>query len=471
MKKMNLVIIKSKIKLKGNKIMKKILIIFILLFDICSYAQNTAEELNVDLEGKLQAYKFVYQEHKKTFMPVTITKYSKNLYLIANYTDVFLLNINNANVYKFKIINNVHKFLFENKKKDVSKFIFNPTGLFYSPINKKLYVANYKGNNILIFDVNITNKTLLYKGEIKTKHTIGPENIYVTKDGKFLATACYDGGAITFFKLLLPTKKYKEIWTTKISQAHGVCILGNKVYATGLTKRKIYILDKQTGKIEKSIGNIDSNPKNNGFLWPTCVYPLNKTHIVVSDAHTGYIYILNKDTLEIEKYFGGNGPTYKYLHMPYAILIDGKKYFILSTFQDRIILGNIKSWNAKKSFVFKGRTWKNVKDKQIKSLIKQYDIYIYKKGPKINIFNHKYMLGFGHLYSFKNEFPVLRLPNIGTLNNDSGYFYFTDSININKYYNIIFSPESEAAFSLVNLKGINYMIPFELDSSRYDKRF
>jgi len=447
--------------------MKKIIVTLvtfislILLFDICSWAQNNAKKINPNLIGKLIDYNFHYPDDYESFRPVTITKYNDELYLTANYTDVFLLNTSTGDVYKFIAQSDKKK-----KVLDESKLTFVPTGLFYSKANKKLYIANYKGNNILIFNVDIKNKTLLYAGEIKTKHTIGPENVYVTSNGKVLAAACYDGSAVTLFKLLSPTK-YKEVWSTKIGQAHGVSILDNKVYATGLTKRKIYMLNMQTGKIEKSIGNIDSNPKNDGFLWPTCVYPLNKTHIVVSDAHTGYIYILNKDTLEIEKYFGGNGPTYKYLHMPYAILIDGNRYLIASSFQLRIILGNIKTWNAKKSFVYHGKYWRNTDPKKVYNLIEQYSIYNYKKGPKINILGHKYTLGFGHLYPVKNDFPILRLPNIKTLNNDSSYFYFTDSIYIDKNYRIIFSQKNRVLLSLVENGGIYYLVPSKLDSIDY----
>lgn len=105
-------------------------------------------------------------------------------------------------------------------------------------------------------------------------------------------------------------------------------------------------------RIVDSIGNIDSNPSNNGFLWPTSINGLDENRLVVSDAHTGYIYILNKNNLKIESYFGGNSLSYKYLHMPYTVIVNDNKYYITSTFQDRIIVGNIKNWNAEEVLYF-----------------------------------------------------------------------------------------------------------------------
>jgi hypothetical protein len=154
--------------------------------------------------------------------------------------------------------------------------------------------------------------------------------------------------------------------------------------------------------------------------------------------------------------------------MPYSISISDGKYLITSTFQDRIIKGNINNFKANKSFVFKGKDWKKLQNQKVKSFIKEYDTYNYKKGSIINIFDHNYTLGFGHLYSVKNDFPVLRFPDIGTLNNDSAYFYFTDSIEVKKNH-ILFSPQSQAAVFLINSKKINYIIPFELDSTDYWK--
>lgn len=446
--------------------MKRILILFLFVVSVLSAGEN----LKVDLQGKLVNYKFNYKENS-SFMPVSITPYNDKYHLVANYTNVFLLNIENGDVYKFNLINDVYKFISENnsdsKILDVSNLTFVPTGLFYSSKYEKLYIANYKGNNILIFDVDINTKNLIYQGEIKTSNTIGPENVYVTDDGKYLASANYDGSDVTLFELT-SFKQYKEIWSTEIGQAHGVTIKDSFVYATGLTERKVYKLDIRDGKIVDSIGNIDSNPSNNGFLWPTSINGLDENRLVVSDAHTGYIYILNKNNLKIESYFGGNSLSYKYLHMPYTVIVNDNKYYITSTFQDRIIVGNIKNWNAERSFVFSGRNWGIIKNQEIDSFIAKYDIYNYKNGPQIDFFTKRYTMGFGHIYPVDNDMPLMRLPDISTINNDSAYFYFTDLLAF-KDSHIVFSPQSQAALYIKNSKGINYLIPFKLDSTDYWK--
>lgn len=96
--------------------------------------------------------------------------------------------------------------------------------------------------------MQILIQKISYQGEIKTSNTIGPENVYVTDDGKYLASANYDGSDVTLFELT-SFKQYKEIWNaTEIGQAHGVTIKDSFVYATGLTERKVYKLDIRDGK-------------------------------------------------------------------------------------------------------------------------------------------------------------------------------------------------------------------------------
>ncbi|MGD9807401.1 MAG: beta-propeller fold lactonase family protein [Deferribacterales bacterium] len=453
--------------------MKKIFILFILFVVTSVFGQG----LDVNLKGELVNYNFHYKAGS-TIMPVSITPYADGYYLIANYTDVFLLNTDTGDMYKFDIIRNAdesknldsfHKYIrsASTNSNDLQSpnVLFMPTGLFYSRKYEKLYVANYKGDNILIFNVDLASKTLLYQGEIQTKNTKGPENVFVTNDGNYLACANYDGSSVSLFELST-YKKFKEIWSTDIGQAHGVTVQDGFVYATGLTKRKIYKLDIKNGKIVKSIGKIGSDPSENGFLWPTSINNLDDESLVVSDAHTGYIYILDKDSLHIKSYFGGNSLGYNYLHMPYCVVVDGERYLIASTFQDRIVEGSIKNWAAEKSFIFSGRKWASLDNKEINAYIDNYDVYIYKKGPKLKILGKEYTMGFGHLYPVDKDIPILRLPDTKSINNNAGYFYFTDLLKI-KNSNVLFSPQSKAALYIKEVKGVNYVFPFELDSTDY----
>lgn len=444
---------------------KKYLYVFVILCLTAVAFQSKVlfdKELKVDLTGKLLDFSFKYKENS-SLMPVSVTRIKNNFYAVANYTDVFLLNIENGEFFKCE----VEWFIGKTHASVTKKKLFMPTGLFYSEPNKKLYVANYKGNNILVFNVSVEEKKLFYVTEIKSNHTVGPENIYVSNDGLLLASANYDGGNVTLFKL--SENNYQELWHEKIEQAHGVSILGDYVYVTGLTRRKLYKLSLSGGKITKALGERDSNPENDGFLWPTSVYPLDKDRLVVSDAHTGYIYIVDAATLTITSYFGGNGPTYKYLHMPYSIFTDGQVFMIASTFQNRVLYGKVSSWDVQKSFVFKDRHWEEVRGKKVRSLIKQYDKYKYKRGPRVTLFGHDFYPGFGHLFPASRKYPRLRLPEAPSLTNDSGYLYFTDIVFVDENKWVLFSPESESALLFYSYLGVLYLIPFELDGSDYWK--
>ena len=73
-----------------------------------------------------------------------------------------------------------------------------PTGLKYLPKKKILYVANYLGQDVLIFKVSDDHKLKLVRRVIDSELK-GPENIDVTKDASYFAVADFDGGRVTLF--------------------------------------------------------------------------------------------------------------------------------------------------------------------------------------------------------------------------------------------------------------------------------
>src|SRR2546427_8727398 len=137
------------------------------------------------------------------------------------------------------------------------KYGWVPTGVYWHEGTQRLFVANYTANNLLILKYDPGTKTVSLDSVIASEHTRSPENIHVSDAGDYLVAANYDGDGIVAFKKD-PQGNWSEIWFTQIRNAHGVAIVKNKVFATGLEERKLYELDIGHGTVLRSIGDLRS---------------------------------------------------------------------------------------------------------------------------------------------------------------------------------------------------------------------
>jgi hypothetical protein len=245
--------------------------------------------------------------------PVSMTQIAANQFLIANYTNIYLLDLD-ANT--AKII------------KPVSlPPVWNPTAVYFSPYYDRAFIANYTGNDILI--AKIDGDRLTIEDHMQHPTTIGPEGVLVTPGGRYLVSSNYLGNSVSLFERVDASWQFR--WNTPLTAAHGATIVEDAVYAGG--ESLIAKFDLTTGKEKGRIAEVDGIPI--GFA--TCVnHDEQSGGIIVADTIGGRIYTLDRDLNPIAV-MGSNGPTLANLSMPYCAYRDRNTTWILSTFQERFI--------------------------------------------------------------------------------------------------------------------------------------
>lgn len=207
-----------------------------------------------------------------------------------------------------------------------------PTGLAYDASTRRLFIANYTSNNILVGRIDWAQKKIIIEEEFGHDVAISPENIAVDPDSDSVAVANYDGEEIQIWS------NRERLWTktcsVPVNLAHGVTFANSLVFATSLGNRELVKINPSSCQVISRIGQIGWG--NNQFLWPTHVKEWDDTHVAVSDAHTGKLTIHRQDDLRAVRSIGGNGPFA--LNMPYSFTraTDGE-IILLSIFGSKII--------------------------------------------------------------------------------------------------------------------------------------
>jgi len=388
---------------------------------------------------------------------VSIAKVKQNYYAVATYGTIILLNRQNK----------------EYCMVDMGTESQAPTGL-YSNGDGTLFVANYGYNNVLYGDINIESCKYNINKVYETKSLISPENVY--SNGKVLVAANYDGGSVTAIDI----SSGSELWSTRVANAHGVTIVGDKVYATGLRERKILEIDINNGNILRSYGTKGSDTAKGQFLWPTSIYPINNDNLVISDAHTGHISFFNIKNFNISKYTGGNGPTFKFFNYPYAAALIDNELFVLSAFKGNILVLDYNKMQVKEAWHFGKTKWKYALtvDESRYPMIKKWDEYIdmgSKENP-LQIGDKKYFLSYARLRPsssypnwiprlIKGKYPVLDLIEISTMFVGE-YMYFLQNINLQNQWNLIISSATQSAIAISQhlANEVPMVLPYALKS-------
>lgn len=376
---------------------------------------------------------------------VSIAKLSGDSYVIANYSNLLIFRRTRADVCTVGIENGefVSAYGKEQSAGVGSKRIYNPTGVVVSP-SGRVFVANYKGNNILELDVDVQGCSARLIGELASKNSLGPENVAISEDGDVLVSANYDAGTVTAFSL----RSGAELWSAQVPQAHGVAVSNGFVYATGLADRKIYEISLNAGKIARSVGGVGWNPMQNQFLWPTSVFVDSRGRLVVSDAHTGFVSRLNRKDFVVESFFGGNGPGERLFSYPYAAAVIGNEVVVLSFARTQVLFLDEATLQLKERFVGKGGGWVKGLDR-----VKPFGVgwvgYINESNHKIiKINGAKYKFGYGHLHPLSSG-ATLRVPEHTTALNPSGYLYFLDGVDSDRL-SVFFSSSSGSLIGIMH---------------------
>jgi DNA-binding beta-propeller fold protein YncE len=400
---------------------------------------------------------------------VSITPYESNQYFLADYGKVYFLDTEKDSFETFSVDKNN----FETK--------WVPTGVYYSPIHKKLYIANYGANNILETDINLEAKTLKIKQIIKSSQTISSENISMNKDHTLLASANYDGNVIEVFKK--QNDDWKQQCFASVPLAHGITFHKDYIFATSLQNREVLKISPQDCKIIHKAGKQSWKVEDPGFLWPTQVTSWSKNKIAISDAHTGRITILEDATLKPKGYFGGMGPTWAHFNMPYGFIKNTltNEFIVATAFPGRIHIGNSetgviekvyspdKNWSfvQESSLLFKELTQNSLFKKLSQNPLSNNDWATNYQAPenysKLKFLGQNFTLGYGRILNSNVHFipPLPRgQDNIYFTKGNSNYFYFMDFLKLHKG-DYFFSSQNRIGFFMA-YKNTLYIIPWTL---------
>ncbi|MGO4572726.1 hypothetical protein [Microvirga sp. 2TAF3] len=318
------------------------------LNDVIEETQNQSRELDLrlrtihsttrepDLRGSAE---FVSMQRipDEPFLPVSMTRIGPDEFLVVNYRDVYLFNISRREATLIQL--------------DMPVPVWSPTAVHYSAFYDRVFIANYTGKDVLIAEILRDAGKVTLKLTERLTHDEGiegPEGIQVSRGGRFMAVADYDGGALSVFERINDAWVYR--WKKPVESSHGVAIIGDHVYGSGKTIAKFHI---DTGEEVARVSKIGEQP----ILFASCISEDMKTgELIGSDTMAGRVFTLTKD-LELKESFGVNGPTHVNLSMPYCAYRDGDDIYVLSTYQDRIIkIGR----EGTHSFEFGGPRWEYV---------------------------------------------------------------------------------------------------------------
>ena len=297
-------------------------------------------------------------------------------------------------------------------KADFSIFTKEGKGCFYQPTGvavdaeNKVYIANYRGNNILQGRLDLEKMSIAFEREYRSKHSISPENVIIDSAQKRVYSANYDGGTITAFDAV----SGKELWAAPVPQAHGVTFDKDYVYAVGLDKRNIVKIDSKSGKIVLESGGLGWNPVKQQFMWPVTVDILNDDNLIVADAQNGFISLADKKTLQVSSFFGGNGLGSHYFNYPYTAKVLGDEVWISSAFRPEIVVLDRKTLKSIRRYFLRPTI---VRGEYKEPFGVGWDGYINKRpGDIIHLLGKKYQLGFAQIHHPEN---IFYLPFPGTL--------------------------------------------------------
>jgi len=248
--------------------------------------------------------------------PVSIAIESSNTVLLANYSQLVRVQLTNGHVAEIT-------------KPSSYAGIWMPTGIFVSK-SGNIYVANYKGRNLLIL-----NKDGELKNEIKNSSIIGPENVAVNDVESLIAIADYDAS-----KILLIKSAGDVVWEAELPAAHGVAFLpdGN-IVASSLRDGTVWVFDSRSGFPVFTFGG---NGRANGeFLYPTSIDVSPSGRVAIVDADLGQLKIIDGPIEENPKItaIGTPGGYEHQLNTPYGFSwVDDDTILVADTRKNRLAL-------------------------------------------------------------------------------------------------------------------------------------
>lgn len=372
----------------------------------------------------------------------------KDTIAIANYKNIILLNKSSKSLCKVKP---------EWRSEVAIEKTFTPTGLFFT--NNTLYVANHTGNNVLTGKVLTTNCTFTVESSIQDKSAKGPKNVFADKSGS-IYSANYDSDSIVAFD-----KKGNKLWSSEIPKPHGITADEHFVYVTSLANKNIQKLNKTTGEVILSQGKSGWDMQNGEYLWPASITNIGEGKLLVSDAHSGMIGLLNSSILSPLKTFGGLGPGLNYFSYPYsAVANQFDEILVTSSMRASIYIYNLHTLQLKEIIAPVEQGWDSSEIYKNQKFGKGWTNYQNTAASPQDFFGKRTVLGFGRLYSHDAAVAIYKTPDIDELVwNIKPSLYFLQSKKIEND-TLLFSSSSSQALLYTEQKTSDLLIPVELPS-------
>jgi len=379
---------------------------------------------------------------------VSIADIGGGKFAISNYENIFIFDRHDSAICAASIVDGNAKM---KQVRMTDGFAFsggsaiNPTGVYFAS-NNKLYVANYKVNNILEGVVDAERCEFTVEHEYASPSSLGPENVWVDESSNLLLSANYDAGTVSAFDL----DSKHEVWVANVPQAHGIAVSDGTVYATGLTERKIYKINISTGEVVQERGGLGWNPMNSEFMWPTSIYPFSGTEMIVADAQSGFVSVVDAENLNTIRYTGGNV---------------GDDIAIMQSQRKGVLFISRKDFGISEKFYFFENYWP---EQQVENVIfgKGWKGYQDFSGNYVKLMAGSYRLGFGSLHDLDGR-RIVKMPDIGTLFNNSAYMYFLQAYS-SEDLSIIFSSGSSSIHGLARMHdGLNILVPKQINADSW----
>lgn len=372
--------------------------------------------------------KFEQVSSKFDYHFVSGTKIFENCCLLVDYNSIFSFSWtkNGCDLTPVNIVNKPDKFF--------------PTGIFYSEFLNQIFVANYLGNNILIF--NFDGLELSFIGSIEHPTLISPENIGVSPDGNIIAVANYDGNNFAIFS------RKDACWefdgAIDCFQCHGVTLDNENVFASSLQSKEIFRYSLISKKIELVVGGPGHDCKKPEFLWPTSLF-LSDNRLFVLDSHLAKIFELDINTFAVKNCFGSSGLDPGEFNMPYGLLAGPEDtILVVDPFNSSIAALNYNLVVSKSGphVLFNQLPMSpQSKPKLIHAERNKKGSRFYNASVEMPTCLQKFELDYNGLYSFEDNLFV----SLGGLpNNLSGTnFYLVDILKLSSNSFILFSPQTK----------------------------
>lgn len=244
--------------------------------------------------------------------PVAITPVDSDQFFLCNYYKLLRVDLSTKEIHELAPPEGVTAWY--------------PSALHYVKNEKRLFIANNTGHNLLELDASQEPFRLIR--EYNHPFLILPEGIAVSDDGKVVAATDYASG-----KLLVFSRTGDLLWTASHDLCHGIAIENNQIFISSLAYTMIIKYDFN-GNLLAYTGHQGWGP--NEYLWPTGLCS-DGNLLFVSDPHTGKISILDYNLNWISS-FGNNGPGLKLCNMPYGLTSYNDNLILTDTYKQRLVI-------------------------------------------------------------------------------------------------------------------------------------